>query len=86
MNILWHYLFDIFQVVIQYWRGFQPPEHRTTVQEKSYVMLGFVFVFLPECHTILRFWVCAEPDGLPSSRFGSDGLGLPHRIGRSDRR
>jgi hypothetical protein len=35
MHILWHYLFDIFRVVIQYWRGFQPPMILTTVQKKS---------------------------------------------------
>jgi len=35
MHILWHYLLGIFQVAIQYWRGFQPPMAPTTVQEKS---------------------------------------------------
>jgi len=34
MNILWHYLFSIFQVATQYLRGFQPHGAPTTVQEK----------------------------------------------------
>ena len=39
MNILWHYLFSIFQVATQYLRGFQPHGAPTTVQEKRKVFL-----------------------------------------------